>query len=72
MGTKKGAKTRELIIYKSELGWFREIMFYMDINLREVRPGVREQFVVIRYVCGEKKQKKMIIASARKIQVMRA
>lgn len=68
----KGARNRELVIDKNELEWFKEIMFYMDINLREVRPGNHEKFVIIRYVCGERKQRKMLIASARVFKKMRA
>lgn len=67
-----GARTRELVIDREQLDWFREIMFYMDINLREVKPGVSSKFVIIRYVCGEKKQRKMLIASAKIFKTMRA
>lgn len=68
----RGARTRELVIAREELNWFREIMFYMDIRIRDTRPGVNEKFVIIRYVCGEYKQKKMMIASAKIFKKMRA
>lgn len=67
-----GVKTRELIITKSSLEWFRTIMFFMDIRIRDVSPAATENFVVIRYVCGEKKQRKMLIASAGTFKTMRA
>lgn len=68
----KGARTRELVIGKKDLKWFQDITFFMDINIREIKPGADPKFVVLRYVCGEKKQKKMLIASSRIFKKMRA
>ena len=68
----KGVRARELVIDKEDLKWFQDIMFFMDINIGELKPGVNPRFVVLRYVCGEKKQKKMLIASSRIFNRMRA
>lgn len=51
----RGVMNRTLIVEMDSLEWFKEIMFFMDITIREYRPAATERYVIIRYVCGEKK-----------------
>lgn len=67
----RGVMNRTLIVELNSLEWFKEIMFFMDITIREYRPAVTDRYVIIRYVCGEKKQNKMMIASAKMFRKMR-